>query len=220
MRLTRPLVAFALAGSVLVAGQASAAAKTCNILTDSSGDANDPLGTGLHVLPAPFNNANLDIVGGDFGATTTALTGVLKLAKAPSLDPQSPQGDFFYVLFSPSSAANPLYLVAHSDSSGAMTYGAGAITTTADGLQQYTDNAAVKVKGKVTGSTIAMTVTTAALKPMASVKPGAKITAVSGKSSGGLIVTGDVGLLFGGDESDEALRPVVVGAKSCVVPVK
>ena len=217
MKLVRPVVALAALGCIAggVTAQAATPKPTCNLITDPAGDANDP--TTAHAAfggpnPVP-NNAHTDVVGGDISSTAKSLTVKIKLASAPSVDPTSPQGDYFYFTFTPSGAANPVYLLASGSST--LKFTAGAITTDTTGATNYTDNSSVPVKGKVDGSTITMSVKLSDLKPLANVKQGAKITDLSVFTAGVIEVPGVTGLLIDGDHAT-ADKNYTAGAPSCL----
>jgi hypothetical protein len=216
--IARLAAAVALGAALIVPFQATAAARACNVITDPAGDANDPLQTGEHPHPA-LSNANLDILGGDFAATPTTVTGVIKLAKAPSLDLLSPQGDTFYLEFQPSVSPYPLYLRAGTDLAGDVDFSAGTVTVSSAGGLDYTPNDKVLVKGKVTGSTITMTATTAALRPLVKLAPKARINGIMATSYGSVYVPDTAGLLIPGDTTNRA-KPFIAGTPSCVAPVR
>jgi hypothetical protein len=229
MRFVRIAACLAAAGSLIAVGDAHAATvrPACNLITDDAGDANDP--TGFFTAfggpnPAP-NNAAVDILGGDLATDKTTVTAVLKLSKAPALDPTSPQGDYFYVEFRPASAANTVYLSANTDATGKLNYSAGSIVTDpATQSDNYTGSPDVPVRGRLDGASIVMTADLAAFKSLASIKAGMKINDLAGESFG--IVDPSLngtlpvpGLLLGGDKAMDS-KPYIAGAKSCVVPVK
>jgi hypothetical protein len=227
MRFTRSAVALAAGLALLVAGSAHAAAKkpaprpVCHLITDDANDADDPFGTGVHLL-APLNDANIDIVGGDFATDGTYLTTVLTVAHAPGLDPHSPQGDFYLSEFQPSASANVLYLEAVTDATGAATYTVGHITEDTAATRNFNDDPGIPVKGKITGGTITMSVKLSALKSIVNIKPGAKINGIMAETFGGVTVGPPVnnGLLLGGDDTDPLEKPYLAGTPSCVKPVK
>jgi hypothetical protein len=215
MRLTRLVTAIALGMSLMVAGHASAAAKSCNLIKDPAGDAADALATGVQVPGA--NDKMKDILGADFAANTSTVTGQIKLAQAPGLNPYALSGMRFYLEFS--SGSRGLFLRASSDTTGAMSYNVGKLTTGATGGTSFETDDTIPVKGKVVGSTIVMTVATSKLKPLVTFKKGGKINNIFA-STYGVISTPATGLLLGGDTTDPAEKPYVFGTKSCLVPVK
>lgn len=218
MRRGRWLAAAGLAVVLYLPAPSWAAPRSCNLITDETGDADDPLSTGNHA--SPVSNPRLDITGGDLGGSSTSLTAVLRLAAAPGFDPVSPQGETFYVLFTPSLSPRPLFLLAASDDQGSMVYRAGSVDSDASGRQIFTPDRSIPVKGRVAGSTITMTVSTAALRPLAVVKAGSRIDAIHAKTFSGAFVPGVTGVLVAGDQTDPAPRPYLLGSPTCVTPVR
>lgn len=215
MRALRPAVALLLGASVLLAGQADASPKSCNLIKDDAGDAGDPVGIGFSL--AALNDPMKDIVGGDFQANTATMTAVIKLAKAPGLDPQSPGGFRIYLHYFPSSAPLGLFFKASADNTGALTYFVGHAEQTPTGVS-YATNDEIPVKGKLVGTSVVMTVSTAAMKSLVKFRNGSKITGITANTYG-VVSTPVQNQLIGGDESEEA-SPYAFGTPSCVTPLR
>lgn len=214
MKLTRPVLALCLGVSLVVAGSAGAAKKptpkpVCNLLTD------DPADSGVL---GPDADDNQEIIGGDLATDLKSVTAVLKLAKAPGVDPISPGGLQFYVSFLVPGTADPVYLGASMSPTGALTWNAGAVTQ--DGTTtSYTPDSTVPVRGKLSGTSLVISADLKAFAALAPIKKGAKLSALKAETFG--IVSAGVGpgalTPFGSDIAEDS-RPYVAGTPSCVKP--
>jgi hypothetical protein len=156
----RPLLAatlgLVLVGSGVVASaSAKSAAPVCNLLTDAKGD-----GAGF-----VDSSAGLDIVTADVASDAKNVTAVVRLAAAPPSagDPNAPEGASYYVEWTAKDAANPVFLTAGSDATGAFSYAMGDVQPSPTGGQLFQNSTGV-VTGHVDGSTITITVEGAGLR--------------------------------------------------------
>ena len=111
MRVTRPALCLAVAGSLLAGGVANAAVKkpvakpVCNLITDVKGDGS----TQVEGPVATSNDDRLDVLSADVAAGPKLITAVLRMAKADGTSP-SPTGSHYDFLFNAPGATNQLYL--------------------------------------------------------------------------------------------------------------
>lgn len=218
MRVSRPALVLALAGSLLAAGTAGAATKpkpkplpkVCNLLVDPKGDA--------QFLGQAPNDPNSDILSADVASDAKNVTAVLRLASFATADAQSPLGRGYYVLFSAPGSAFPVFFNMQI-TPDTTAYRWGDLETLATGNGSY-----VK-KGDATGAidtakgTITITVPVADVKAVANVAPGQKITAINAASTA-VIGTSATGGLVSTVDKGEAAKGYVAGQPSCVVPGK
>lgn len=213
MRLVRPALALALVGSLAGAGfsVSQAAVKVtpvCNLLSD------DPNDSGLI---GPDADSKQEITGGDIASDAKTVTAVLRLKAAPAIDPISPGGLEYYVSFTVPGAENPVYLGASMDPTGAMSYGAGDISS--DGTSTNYSNSDVPVRGKIDGTNLVITANLSDFASLATIKKGAKITGLTAETFGVVNTPVEGALLpFGSDTADGG-KDYVAGTPSCVAPV-
>jgi hypothetical protein len=206
----RPLLAVALCASFVVGGVAVAAPKAkpvCNLIADEKGD-----GEGF----VDSSSGGLDVVSADIASNAKTVTAVLRLAAAPPAagDPNAPEGATYYVSWSAPGAANPVYLSAATDVTGAMTYAMGDIQPSPTGGQLY-QNATGEVTGHVDGSVITMNVDRGVFGSLASMKPGTKMSGLAANVFYPVEVPMVGGLLETADEA-AGTKPYIAGAASCV----
>lgn len=212
VRLHAALV-IALCTAVVGAGAASAAPRpkpVCNLIVDDKGD-----GAGL----VDNSSGGLDVVTADIASNAKSVTAVLRLAAAPPAagDPNAPEGATYYVSWTAPGAANPVYLSAATDVTGAMSYAMGDIQPSpAGGVYQ---NATGAVTGHVNGSVITINVDRSVFSALATMKPGTKMTGLQADVFYPVEVPKVGGLL---EQADAAAgtKPYVAGAASCVTPGK
>jgi hypothetical protein len=213
----RPLLAGALGltlvGSGIVASASAApAAKACNLVKDDKGD-----GSGL----IDSSSGGLDILSADVASDAKNVTAVLRLAAAPPAagDPNAPEGASYYVEWAAKDAANPVYLTAGSDVTGAFSYAMGEVQPSPAGGGQLFQNSAGTVTGHVDGAKITITVERSVFSALSSVKPGSKLTSITADIFYPVEVPGVGGLL---QQADNAVgsKAYVAGSRSCVTPGK
>jgi hypothetical protein len=212
VKLVRPTLTVAVGAAVVLAMPAGAVSKpkpVCNLVTDDKGDSEGLVSSGT---------AGLDILTADVASDAKKVTAVMRLAGSPmgALDPDAPEGAAYYVSFTVPGAANPVYLSAQSDVSGAYSYSIGDIEPSPTGGQLY-QNKAGDVKGTISGNNITMSVDRATLAALGDVKPGKKLGGLAAEVFYPVEVPMVGGLLEQADTA-ESKKAYVAGAPSCVKP--
>lgn len=211
----RPILAaslgIVLVGSGVVASASATSVRpVCNLVSDAKGD-----GAGF------VSNADgLDVVTADVASDAKNVTAVVRLAAAPPSagDPNAPEGASYYVEWTAKDAANPVYLTAGSDATGAFTYAMGDVQPSPTGGQLF-QNATGVVTGHVDGSTITITAERSVFSALSSVKPGSKLTNLTADVFYPVEVPMVGGLLEQADNATSS-KAYVAGARSCVTPGK
>ena len=174
----------------------------CNLLVDDKGDE----------LPAP--NGSLDVVSADIASDTKKITGVIRLAGAPTaVDPTAPTGKTYHLEFIGQGGTDPVflsYLVTPTASNA--TYGYYDPTTRINtGIGQ--------AQLKIVGNTIYMTAPIGAFSPYGKFKVGSKITGLSvqnGRMVGAYVDSGTYAYNSPVADSAEGGKVYTAGARSCV----
>jgi hypothetical protein len=209
--LLRPALAVLLATSVVAGGAAMAKpAPSCNLMLDDKGDA--------QFLGAAPNDANLDIVSADIASDAKTVTAVLRLAAFSEVDPQSPLGRGYYVLFNAAGSEFPIYFNMQI-TPDVTSFRWGDLETLATGNGSY-----VK-KGDATGvidaakGEIHISVPVSDVKSIAKVAPGAKLSNVAANATAVLGTSVSGGLVSTVDDATSS-KPYIAGSPSCVKPGK
>jgi hypothetical protein len=200
----RPVLVLALLPALLAGGAAVAApAKpVCGLISDAKGDG---------AVVASAND--LDIVGGDLASDSKKITAVLELAGDPAaVNPQALGGKNYYVSFVAPGSPNPQFLSAEFDPLLGASYSTG-FEEDVNGVGNKTSDVA-PATGKVVGNKIFITAPISNFGGRASLRPGKKLTGLTGEVFAliGTSVTG--GLLALADDATGA--GYTTGAASCV----
>lgn len=206
----RPALVLAVLPAVLIAGAATAAPgkgkPSCDLLKDPAGD-------GAVVVPSD----DLDIVGGDIGTTGKTITAVLKLAGDPlAPNPQAVGGKNYYVSFTAPGSAEPQFLSAQIDPVLGPSYSTG-FEEDVNGVGNKTDDAA-PATGSIEGNVITISAPLAAFAGRTSLKPGRKLTNLTGEVFALVGTSATGGLLALADDATGG--SYVTGTASCVKPAK
>ena len=213
----RSAAALAVGVSLVVAGQAGAAAEkpklvpVCNLITDDAGDAS--------VVTA---QDGMDILSGDLASNGKDLTAVIRLKGAPAqMNPQSASATDYYVSFVAPGSAAPQYLHATLPFTGAAVFATGQ-TTTIQGQSNNSDDSGSGATGSIKGNVVTISAPLTAFTRV-TVKPGTKVTGLAASTWAEIGVPfpqpiGAVGVLQRVD--DASGKDYTAGALSCVTPGK
>jgi hypothetical protein len=242
VKLVRTAAACAVGFSLLVVSHAGAAAKpkpkpACQVVSDVAGDGDgkdlngtSPFPVGPVKSPAslPVTSGGptvdaLDITSADVVADKRNITAVIRVKKLVKTVPTAgPLGLRWAVGFTADDM--PFTFMAHTDPTGAVTFDAAYIDPTFGGALYG---------GLLTGSfdlaknEIHITAPTSLLAPQATIKPGARLTALNANTGGELNIPDKTGKLGGGGIEEQTLyfadtasstKTFVVGTPSCVTP--
>ena len=203
----RPVLALgvcaALAAATGVAGAAAKAKPVCNLIADETGDGGVAL-----------SSDDLDIVSGDLAVIGKKVTAVLRLAGDPAaVNPQALGGKNYYVSFTAPDSEQPQFLSAEFDpTSGGPVFHTG-YEEDVNGVGNKTSDTDAAT-GSVKGNVITITAPVSAFSSRVSLKPGKKLSTLTGEvfalvgtsASGGLLALAD----------DAAGKDYVTGTPSCV----
>lgn len=214
---TRVVLALgALLASGLAASAADAAVKkpkpappVCQLVKDDAGDAK--------ALQA---DDKLDIVTADVASDASTVTAVIRMKGAPGgTDTAAPFGRGVYFIFTPTGAAEPVFLSVGFDPAGGATYKYGSI------VKGTTTNYTTKgdATGSIVGNEIHISVPTAALGALGNVKAGSKLNGLTVESKYYIGVAPNPTGVYAASlqPADDATgKSYIAGAKSCVTPGK
>lgn len=245
MKLARPALAIALAGSVAGVGVAHAAAKPkpkpkpiCQFLKDAVGDGNGHDTAGIS--PFPINGINspvpmpavaggpstdaLDITSADIAGDKKNLTVVIRTKKLAAKDTSAPTGMRWALGFTAEETV--FTLAAHTDPTGKISFDAAHYDPIKGGLLYG---------GGATGtfdtakSEIHITVPTSLLATEATIKPGAVLSDVFVNAAPEVAIVDATGKVVDGaffettltySDTATAAAPFKVGTATCVTPGK
>lgn len=231
MNLTRPVVLAAVAASAVAVTSAHAAPvtkvkKSCNLVKDAAGDANgfNPIGSPVPTENAGPSDDSLDIRSVDVASDGKTLTGVVRVNKLAASDSMSPTGSGWQISFN-APGGQQFSLLATSDPSGAVTYGAGYTDPKTGSTDLYPGGTATG-KFLPTKNQIHISVPLSAFAGQSVIRTGDTLTgllAFSGQSAAIPDVTGQFGggTLVGDTNPSDSAGPgknYVVGTLSCVTP--
>lgn len=212
--LLRPTFAVLAAVSIVTAGAATAAPKaaptkpSCNLLVDDVGDA--------QLLGVAPNDPNLDIVTGDLASNAKIVTAVLRVASFAAVDPQSPLGRGYYVLFTAPGLDFPIYFNMQI-TPDVTRFAWGDLEKLATGSGRYVKKGAATGIIDAAKGEIHISVPVADLKAVAKVSPGTKLTDINASATAVLGTSATGGLVFTVDTAN-ATKPYIAGSRSCVTP--
>lgn len=216
MRPVRLITALILGLSLLVASQASAVAKSCNLVKDPKGDADVRVeetlpGAGTQtVATGQGNDPALDIITADIVSDAKRITAVVRVPKVSKTSAIYPYGATWRVNFSADGADLAIYAI--SDRDGVV--GSYSFTDTTGGHILGSDG---KVVFDTKKSEIRITVPLAGFAAEATIKKGTAITEMSAMTGAILQVPGVGNLRFPTvDTTAVSSAKYTAGAGSCV----
>lgn len=213
---TRAVLALsALLASGLAAGADAAVKKpkpappVCNLVKDDAGDAE-----------AVSADDKLDIITADIASNASLVTAVIRMKAAPGgTDTAAPFGRGVYFIFTPTGAAEPVFLSVGFDPTGGATYKYGSIVTST--TTNYTTKG--DAAGSIVGNEIHISVPTGALGALGNVKTGSKFGGLTVESKYYIGVAPNPTGVYAASlqAADDATgKTYIAGAKSCVTPGK
>lgn len=219
MRVTRPALCLAVAGSLLAGGAANAAARkpapkpVCNLVTDPAGDGKaTPAGGG--------NDAAIDIKSLDVASDKQNITGVLRLNKLSPKSSNAPTGMTWSISFTVDGTV--FSMAGHASATGATTFDTAYQSKTGGSIY----GAGTTGVFDTAHNEVRITAPLSLFAKQADIKLGTAITDINGSTGPEVLLPDATGVFGGGTvfsdspwSSDTASggKDYKGGTKSCVV---